>query len=105
MTTQAADRTPATFLALAPNTSASYPREQRKTKTPTATITPLPLTADALAEVTKESEDALAKRRASSLSSDGAKGVSARRFLKLGPVHWGEHQDDHKGDWHEVAVE
>jgi len=88
-----AQRRPSTFLSLAPNTSDSYPRSQR---------TKQPLTAEALAEVTKAGEDSAetTKRRTSSLSSDASK----LRFLKLGPVHWGEHQDDHKADFHEVAV-
>ncbi|KAK3943722.1 hypothetical protein QBC46DRAFT_253493 [Diplogelasinospora grovesii] len=96
-TTDNRERRPSTFLSLAPKTSESYPRTQK----PAA-----PLTAEALAEATKAQEEAhieLMKRRTSSLSSDGSK--SRLRFLKLGPVHWGEHQDDHKGDWHEVAVD
>ncbi|KAI0876899.1 hypothetical protein GGS24DRAFT_498337 [Hypoxylon argillaceum] len=28
-----------------------------------------------------------------------------RRSSSLGPVHYGEHRDEHKGDYHEVAVE
>ncbi len=94
---QAAQRRPSTFLSLAPKTSDSYPRAQRATKQPE------PLTAEALAEAAKEGEASAEamKRRTSSLSSDGSK----LRFLKLGPVHWGEHQDDHKEDFHEVAVE
>jgi hypothetical protein len=108
-TTDNRERRPSTFLSLAPKTSESYPRTQ-KTKTPTPvkqTEEPAaPLTAEALAEATKAQEEAhieLMKRRTSSLSSDGSK--SRLRFLKLGPVHWGEHQDEHKGDWHEVAVD
>ncbi len=88
-----AEQRPATFLNLAPNTSNSYPREQRKSLS--ATTAPVESTSG---------DDAAAKSRASSLSSDGS-GSSVQRVLKLGPVHWGEHQDDHKGDWHEVAVE
>ena len=88
---------PFTFLALAPNTSSSYPREQRKS-------IPLPLGTDSTTEPAKE-DDSATKSRASSLSSENDQNTSGRRFLKLGPVHWGEHQDDHKGDWHEVAVE
>ncbi|KAK3907028.1 hypothetical protein C8A05DRAFT_11206 [Staphylotrichum tortipilum] len=87
-------RMPTAFLSLAPKTSDSYPRAQRTRE---------PLTAEALADAAKEdsaSAEAM-KRRTSSLSSDGSK----LRFLKLGPVHWGEHQDDHKEDFHEVAVE
>ncbi|OBS26951.1 hypothetical protein FPOA_00892 [Fusarium poae] len=26
------------------------------------------------------------------------------RILKLGPVHWGEHADDHKHDFHDVVL-
>lgn len=87
-------RRPSAFLSLAPKTSNSYPRLQR---------TKQPLTAEALAKVATEDEASAEtmKRRTSSLSSDGSK----LRFLKLGPVHWGEHQDDHKADFHEVAVE
>jgi hypothetical protein len=36
------------------------------------------------------------------MSSDGSAGKARLRFLKLGPVHWGEHQGDHKEDWHEL---
>lgn len=82
---------PSTFLSLAPNTSDSYPRA------PKAKSAGTPPTSAVLA--------AEGKPRTSSVESDGAKNPSMRRFLKLGPVHWGEHQDDdHKGDWHEVAV-
>ncbi|KAK4129425.1 hypothetical protein N657DRAFT_677047 [Parathielavia appendiculata] len=87
-------RRPSTFMSLAPITSDSYPRTQRAKQ---------PLTAEALAQVATQdgaSADAT-KRRTSSLSSDASK----FRFLKLGPVHWGEHQDDDKGDFREVAVE
>jgi hypothetical protein len=94
---EAARRLPSTFLSLAPNTSDSYPRAQRVKQ---------PLTAEALAEATKQAagaseSDDITKRRASSLSSDASK----FRFLKLGPVHWGEHQDENQADFHEVAVE
>ncbi|KAI5925029.1 hypothetical protein F4810DRAFT_708834 [Camillea tinctor] len=66
---------PTTFLSLAPTTSSSYPTTQDVTPANTS-------------------------RRSSSLSS-----VGSLRFLKLGPVHWGEHPGEHKGDFHEVAVE
>ncbi|PKS12795.1 hypothetical protein jhhlp_001006 [Lomentospora prolificans] len=42
-------------------------------------------------------------RRSSSLSSDGS--ARSYKILKLAPVHLGEHADEHKEDWHEVAVE
>lgn len=43
-------------------------------------------------------------RRTSSLSSTSSASGSGLRFLKLGPVQNGEHPDDCKGDFHEVAV-
>ncbi|KAI1406781.1 hypothetical protein F5Y13DRAFT_9699 [Hypoxylon sp. FL1857] len=70
---------PQMFLSLAPTTSASYPTAQ--------SIKP-----------------ALGPRRSSSQSSASSTSGSLR-FLKLGPVHWGEHPDEHKEDYHEVAVE
>jgi hypothetical protein len=78
------------FLALAPTTSASYP-QQPKAK----------LTSGALAQVPESPE---MKRRSSSLSSDGTKNAGIR-FLKLGPVHWGEHREGEKSDWNEVVIE
>jgi hypothetical protein len=42
-------------------------------------------------------------RRSSSLSSDSS--AKSYRVLKLAPVHLGEHANDHKQDWYEVAVE
>ncbi|KAK4181055.1 hypothetical protein QBC36DRAFT_137825 [Triangularia setosa] len=91
-------RRPSTFLSLAPSTSESYPRNQQQ-KTESAA----PLTAEALAAipVVQPQQQDEQKRRASSLSSDASK----FRFLKLGPVHWGEHQDGVKEDYYEVAVE
>ncbi|KAK4229702.1 hypothetical protein QBC38DRAFT_83754 [Podospora fimiseda] len=87
-------RRPSTFLSLAPSTSDSYPRKPQTQ----------PLTAEALAEINSVTAAAQKQRRASSLSSDASKGQF--RFLKLGPVHFGEHIDENdKGDFHEVAVE
>ncbi len=70
------ERVVPTFLSLAPATSASYPQPKK-------------------AQPAGEQ-----KRRTSSTSSDGSK----HRILKLGPVHWGQHLDDHEEDWHEVAI-
>ncbi|KAI0410166.1 hypothetical protein F4802DRAFT_17043 [Xylaria palmicola] len=67
---------PVTFLSLAPETSSSYP-----------TI--------------HDIKPASHPRRSSSVSSAG----SSLRVLKLGPVHYGEHTDGHKDDFHEIAVE
>ncbi|KAI1844591.1 hypothetical protein JX265_001577 [Neoarthrinium moseri] len=77
--TNADVRSPMVFLSLAPTTSECFPTSQnyQPAKRPEA-------------------------RRSSSLSSnDSAK----LRFLKLGPVHYGEHRDEHKADYHEVAIE
>ncbi|KAI0598993.1 hypothetical protein F4775DRAFT_591780 [Biscogniauxia sp. FL1348] len=66
---------PTAFLSLTPTTSSSYPSSQNIKPATTA-------------------------RRSSSLSS-----VGSLRFLKLSPVHWGEHPDEHKEDYHEAVVE
>lgn len=72
---------PSTFLSLAPETSSSYPTAQ-------------------------DIKPALHPRRSSSVSSAGSLGTNTSlRVLKLGPVHYGEHPDEHKEDFHEVAVE
>jgi len=76
---EAEDGRPSTFLSLAPATSPSYPQPRKSQR------------ADSAGEATK--------RRSSSGSAGGL------RILKLGPVHWGEHLDDHQEDWHEVIVE
>lgn len=99
MSSSTSDRRPSGFLSLAPTTSASYPQTKSR-QLSDSTTTPAPLTATLLTQV---DPTAAAKRRTSSLSSDGSK--SGLRFLKLSPVHDGEHLDGQKGDWHEVAVE
>ncbi|KAI1827475.1 hypothetical protein F4861DRAFT_536040 [Xylaria intraflava] len=66
---------PASFLCLAPETSSSYP-------------------------TVRDIKPAMISRRSSSVSSNGS-----FRVLKLGPVHYGEHPDEHKADFYEVAVE
>ncbi|GJD02833.1 hypothetical protein CH63R_05841 [Colletotrichum higginsianum IMI 349063] len=80
------------FLSLAPTTSSSYPFKAQQTAA-----------AAAAAVVT---EPAPLKRRTSSLSSDSSKNGAAGglRFLKLGPVHYGEHPDEHKSDWHPALL-
>ncbi|GAP85356.1 hypothetical protein SAMD00023353_1001600 [Rosellinia necatrix] len=72
---------PVAFLSLAPETSASYPTAQD--------IKPATVNTTA--------------RRSSSVSS--ASSAGSLRVLKLGPVHFGEHTDEHKADFYEVAVE
>ncbi|KAL2883059.1 hypothetical protein SGCOL_001751 [Colletotrichum sp. CLE4] len=74
------------FLSLAPTTSSSYPFRQQQTAAVAVTA----------------AEPAPLKRRTSSMSSDGA--ATGLRFLKLGPVHYGEHPDEHKSDWHPALL-
>lgn len=74
------ERRPSVFLSLAPATSASYPQTQASRAAATEVAQPA----------------APVQRRSSSVGSNGYK------VLKLGPVHWGEHADDHKADFHEV---
>ncbi|QUC21477.1 uncharacterized protein UV8b_05720 [Ustilaginoidea virens] len=77
--------TNAVFLSLAPATSASYPQA------PASRAAPKEREASAApAEPTR--------RRSSSSSSRG------HRILKLGPVHWGEHLDEHKEDYHDISI-
>ncbi|KAI1652411.1 hypothetical protein F4813DRAFT_394720 [Daldinia decipiens] len=80
MAQQVRDSQPQMFLSLAPTTSASYP------------------TAQSIKPALQQHA-----RRSSSQSSVGS--VNSLRFLKLGPVHYGEHPGEHKEDFHEVAVE
>ncbi|EFW99463.1 hypothetical protein CMQ_7831 [Grosmannia clavigera kw1407] len=117
---ETADRQPSFFLSLAPATSASYPRPKK------AVVAPVGAAVAAAVSEKKELSDSttvvaaamtsveeavpektsVKQRRSSSLSSsDSIKSGPVFRFLKLGPVHWGEHLDDHQQDWNEVAIE
>jgi hypothetical protein len=69
------DVAPSAFLSLAPTTSSSYP------------------------QMPASSPDALPESRRSSSSS-----TTGFRVLKLGPVYWGQHADDHKDDFHDVPA-
>ncbi|KAF7911029.1 uncharacterized protein EAF01_002537 [Botrytis porri] len=118
------------FLYLAPKTSAGYPVAQSAKMS--AALTPRQLGnqtrvtvgGEKLGEKGVGDEDGRAKNsgsieqelgkpsRSESMSSqasnstvasvDGSKGMSSRRFLKLGPVHFGEAG---LGDWSEEVVE
>jgi hypothetical protein len=99
---------PHTFLSLAPTTSASYPVNPiTKSPVPKSPVqAPTDPTAAAATQATTPAvpapsalEEALKTRRSSSLSSDAS---GKRRFLKLGPVHFGE--GDGNGDWSEDVL-
>lgn len=111
-------RRPSNFLPLAPATSDSYPRQRPRQMSESQIIKPLQLTAGPPVEESMplspaQSQQQLSEavavktRRTSSMSSDGSSsGRSARlRYLKLGPVHWGEHQDESQADWHEIEAD
>lgn len=104
----AAQRLPSGFLSLAPTTSTSYPQTPNQRQLAAfLPLTPPTAATEAPAEALKTGDADLGqmKRRTSSLSSSGERSPTGLRFLKLGPVHWGEHQGDHKSDFHDVAVE
>ncbi|KAM5355507.1 hypothetical protein ACJ41O_002153 [Fusarium nematophilum] len=77
------------FLSLAPATSPSYPKKPAvRTHVRAANIPD------------GESARPAPPRRSSSASSN----ANGYRILKLGPVHYGEHPDDHKHDFHDVIL-
>jgi len=88
------------FLSLAPATSASYPQAPKRAAAASGT----PLTTGALSALPAQ---LTVKERTSSMSSDGSstKPASVVRFLKLGPVHYGEHADGGRVDWSDVVIE
>lgn len=100
---------PTSFLSLAPATSESYPKSRTSSTTSqpsspvvkrTESVTSESAIAsdDVAVESTAAIIDAVKKdRRTSSVASNGA---SARRFLKLGPIHGDE---DHSAVWSEVV--
>lgn len=71
------------FLSLAPLVSDSYPKTQ-------APVRPR--------------GDSTSSDTSSRRSSESAPDQSGQRVLKLGPVHWGEHTDDHKDDFVHVPA-
>ncbi|TDZ66073.1 hypothetical protein CTRI78_v003211 [Colletotrichum trifolii] len=75
------------FLSLAPTTSDSYPFKAQQPSTSVASPVAAPI-----------------KRRTSSVSSAGSNSAPGLKFLKLGPVHYGEHPDEHKEDWHPALL-
>ncbi len=84
-----------TFLSLAPTTSASYPVHKPIVASPKEESKPAQTEEVATPVVPSEKT-----RRSSSLSSDGSL-MQKRRFLRLGPVHFGVGD----GDWSEEVVE
>ena len=108
-------RRPSTFLSLAPTTSASYP--QQRPSPPASIVSPKAIAADIVAAAATEAAvteagpvapveeldaSGMTKQRRSSSLASNESGNAKLRFLKLGPVHFGE--GDGKGDWSEVGV-
>ncbi|TVY45980.1 hypothetical protein LSUB1_G000211 [Lachnellula subtilissima] len=97
------------FLSLAPTTSASYPSSPRsKLPLPTTTLAPALAPENAGAEASPtipEVLDMKIRRSSSSGSDESVSGspTQRRRFLKLGPVHFGM-DGDGKGDWSEEVI-
>ncbi|KAM3431937.1 hypothetical protein MY4824_006845 [Beauveria thailandica] len=73
------------FLSLAPDVSASHPRSQRTRADSDASSSAASAASPTLAAV------------------DAAVPVSNTRVLKLSPVHWGAHVEDHQGDYHDLV--
>ncbi|GAB0139187.1 hypothetical protein EsDP_00007400 [Epichloe bromicola] len=83
------------FLPLAPATSASYPQAPASRAVP----------AQAVSGEAAVAAEPVRRRSSSSISSSSSSSSgSGHRILKLGPVHWGEHLDDHKEDFHEPTL-
>jgi hypothetical protein len=116
----AEEQRPHRFLSLAPVMSASYPAipifdaptpkapeprfKDATTQTPAATqtdFTPLALNETGLPAAPIVDEHEMKTRRSSSVTSDGSVRAQRRRFLKLGPVHFGVGD----GDWSEDVLE
>jgi hypothetical protein len=80
------ERRPSTFLRLTPEDP-----QLRSTFLSLA-----PDTSPSYPQTQRPSIEAALPRRQSSANS-------VPRILKLGPVHWGEHQEDHKDDFHPLS--
>jgi len=97
------------FLSLAPTTSASYPSSPKsKLPLPATTLPPALAPENAGAEaspIIPEVLDMKIRRSSSSGSDESVSGspTQRRRFLKLGPVHFGM-DGDGKGDWSEEVI-
>ncbi|KAH7391235.1 hypothetical protein BKA64DRAFT_677146 [Cadophora sp. MPI-SDFR-AT-0126] len=89
-----------TFLSLAPTTSASYPLTKALPAAKTVTTESKPVVSEEALALATPALPVEKTRRSSSLSSDGSL-MQKRRFLKLGPVHFGASD----GDWSEEVVE
>jgi len=97
------------FLSLVPTTSASYPSSPRsKLPLPTTTLPPALAPENAGGEASPtipEMLDVKIRRSSSSGSDESVSGSPSqrRRFLKLGPVHFGK-DGDGEGDWSEEVL-
>ncbi|KOS19802.1 hypothetical protein ESCO_000321 [Escovopsis weberi] len=83
---------PSSFLTLAPTISSSYPRKP---------ISRPP------AAIDNHVRGGTSSRRSSSSSSHSSSSMGSfstgMRVLKLAPVYWGEHVDDHQADFHDIV--
>jgi hypothetical protein len=77
---------PTNFLTLAPQTSSSYPKEQ--TAASRASSISDPNAAPSAASIIADAQKARSTR-SDSISSSSSAASATRRFLKLGPVHFG----------------
>ncbi|OAA54456.1 hypothetical protein ISF_08384 [Cordyceps fumosorosea ARSEF 2679] len=73
------------FLSLAPDVSDSHPRAQRT-------------------RADSDASSSTASASSPTLSAvDAAVPVANTRVLKLSPVHWGAHVEDHQADYHDLV--
>jgi len=120
---------PHSFLSLAPKTSASYPASSIS-KSPASLAPRQPVEHSTIVDELSEKvaaapehakilgdvdEDLLKATRSESMSSEASnsttssggahKTLNSKRFLKLGPVHFGESDGTGLGDWSEEVLE
>ncbi|KAF4460549.1 hypothetical protein FALBO_12666 [Fusarium albosuccineum] len=81
------------FLSLAPATSPSYPKKPATRAHVRAANVP-----------EDDSSRPAPPRRSSTGSTSSSSSSNGYRILKLGPVHYGEHADDHKHDFHDIIL-
>ncbi|KAJ6786052.1 hypothetical protein PWT90_02746 [Aphanocladium album] len=86
---------PTKFLSLAPDVSDSHPRAQRTRADSSAS-------SSAGSSSSSSSRSGSASPTLAAQQQDPTVAVANTRVLKLSPVHWGAHAEDHQGDYHDV---